>query len=165
MLCWGRWLRMLCWGHQPISQKWLNFIVFHSERTLRLSALCLEKNSANYTVWHYRRQCIEALGKDQDEAFIRGDLQFAARMGGANPKSYQLWYHRQALLEKISIEHFGTSELEYIAEVLEADSKNYHAWSLRQWVVLQLSKNSEDAWQKELDFGELWFRSELQQCT
>jgi hypothetical protein len=98
---------------------------------------------------------MEALGKDQDEDFVRADLDFTARLGGANPKSYQIFYHRQALLENVSMEHFGKLELDYTAEVLTADSKNYHAWTLRQWVVTKM--NTEQTWAEELDFGECYF--------
>ena len=63
-------------------------------------------------------------------------------MGGDNPKNYQIWYRRRALLE-MHLEHANESlqqdvwesELDYIAEVLEEDSKNYFTWSHRQWIL------------------------------
>jgi protein farnesyltransferase/geranylgeranyltransferase type-1 subunit alpha len=66
----------------------------------------------------------------------------AASLGGDNPKNYQIWYRRRALLE-MHLEHANESlqqdvwesELDYIAEVLEEDSKNYYAWSHRQWIL------------------------------
>ncbi|KAL7520052.1 LOW QUALITY PROTEIN: hypothetical protein ACHAWX_004804 [Stephanocyclus meneghinianus] len=36
---------------------------------------------------------------EMDEEVIEKDLKFADTLGGTNPKNYQLWYHRRALLE------------------------------------------------------------------
>jgi protein farnesyltransferase/geranylgeranyltransferase type-1 subunit alpha len=122
------------------------------ERTLKLSATCLKLNPANYTVWHFRRQCLQSLGLDQTS--ICQDLDLAANLGGDNPKNYQIWYHRRALLESFpgSLQQvFLESELSYIAQVLEEDSKNYHAWSHRQWIVKTV--NDEQVWVKEIEFG------------
>jgi protein farnesyltransferase/geranylgeranyltransferase type-1 subunit alpha len=95
---------------------------------------------------------------------LNTELLWTATLGGDNPKNYQIWYHRRALLEHyaaayssssnqeeedkhkehkehyhhdhwISITDIGTSELDYIGTVLHVDGKNYHAWSHRQWVV------------------------------
>jgi protein farnesyltransferase/geranylgeranyltransferase type-1 subunit alpha len=96
-------------------------------------------------------------------------------LGGDNPKNYQIWYHRRALLEKhaahaqqqqqqqqnISLRDIGTAELDYIATVLQADGKNYHAWSHRQWVVNKImatnnSDNDEDddnVWRSEMEYA------------
>jgi protein farnesyltransferase/geranylgeranyltransferase type-1 subunit alpha len=81
-------------------------------------------------------------------------LDLAANLGGDNPKNYQIWYHRRALLESFpgSLQQvFLESELSYIAQVLEEDSKNYHAWSHRQWIVKTV--NDEQVWVKEIEFG------------
>jgi len=123
-----------------------------SERSLRLTGLCLRLNPANYTVWHFRRQCLSALGRAEDGGTIQQDLDLAASLGGDNPKNYQIWYHRRALLEKCpSLKDFVKSELEYIADVLDEDGKNYHAWSHRQWVVS--AANDEEQWKSEMDFA------------
>jgi protein farnesyltransferase/geranylgeranyltransferase type-1 subunit alpha len=80
----------------------------HSERSLQLSATCLKLNPANYTVWHYRRACMEKLeyldgsetgDLERTKTKIQEDLTLAAQLGGGNPKNYQIWYHRRALLE------------------------------------------------------------------
>ena len=123
-----------------------------AERSLKLSALCLKLNPANYTVWHYRRQCLQSLGIDTEG--VRKDLDLAANLGGGNPKNYQIWYHRRALLEQNPgnlLQDFLEKELEYIAEVLEEDSKNYHAWSHRQWIIQAV--NDEEVWKSEVDYG------------
>lgn len=130
-----------------------------SERTLRLTGLCLKLNPANYSIWHFRRQCLEkTITDDNMGQIIQQDLELAAGLGGANPKNYQIWYHRRALLESVA-ERSGTenfksyvpTELDYVASVLEEDSKNYHAWSHRQWVVR--TANTASQWEKELEFA------------
>lgn len=157
-----------------------------SPRSLKLSATCLKLNPANYTVWHYRRQCLESLGyldvstaaADDDfsnstaKARIQEDLTLAAQLGGSNPKNYQIWYHRRALLDDFhqktktivlgedaavssssALETaFLETELAYIADVLEEDSKNYHAWSHRQWLIRTV--NQPAVWDRELEYGE-----------
>jgi len=65
----------------------------------------------------------------------------ASKLGGSNPKNYQVWYHRRSLLEQSfsdmksdsdsdteggSVLELVNEELEYIAGVLAEDSKNYH---------------------------------------
>ena len=69
----------------------------------------------------------------------------ASKLGGSNPKNYQVWYHRRSLLEQSfsdmksdsdsdtgtdteggSVLELVNEELEYIAGVLTEDSKNYH---------------------------------------
>lgn len=121
-----------------------------SERSLNLSATCLKMNPANYTVWNYRRQCLDSLGMTSDKDSVQRDLDLAASLGGSNPKNYQIWYHRRAMLETHGPREFWEEELSYIAGVLEEDSKNYHAWSYRQWILLTV--DDEAAWERELEF-------------
>lgn len=143
-----------------------------SERFLRLTGLCLKLNPANYTVWHYRRKILSALstskegGKGKDDggffepSLVASDLLLAAKLGGGNPKNYQIWYHRRALLEP-SFEKAGAKddeevlraareELSYVRTVLGEDAKNYHAWSHRQWINRTI--DSSPLWSEEKDF-------------
>lgn len=130
-----------------------------SDRSLRLTWLCLTLNPANYTVWHFRRLCLQALsvGDTTDLERIAPDLQMAVGLGGGNPKNYQLWYHRRSLLEQVSdaatlLSDYLATELEYIQLVLEHDGKNYHAWSHRQWIVKAV--DDETVWKDELAFSD-----------
>lgn len=124
-----------------------------SSRALDLTTLCLQLNPANYTVWHYRRQCLQALDLYNDPQQMNRDLQMAALLGGQNPKNYQIWYHRRAFLEELEEENLTyalKNELTYIANVIQSDGKNYHAWSHRQWVLSAL--NDAEMWAQELEY-------------
>ena len=121
-----------------------------TDRALQLTELCLQHNPANYTVWHFRRLCLEAIGLTDER--VQTDLELAARFGGMNPKNYQIWYHRRALLNSkgLTIDS-ARKELDYIASVLEIDGKNYHSWSHRQWILTTV--NDDTIWADELVFG------------
>jgi Protein prenyltransferase alpha subunit repeat len=72
-----------------ISLSW-SCIVSFTERALKLSATCLKLNPANYTVWHYRRECLNSLGLSSNKASVQKDLDLASALGGGNPKNYQV---------------------------------------------------------------------------
>jgi Protein prenyltransferase alpha subunit repeat len=90
---------------------------------------------------------------------VEYELQLASRLGGANPKTYQIWYHRRAIVEHLhelastkpddSDDNDGAllllllkarinAELEYLRTVVRADGKNYHAWSYRQFLLMMV---------------------------
>lgn len=105
-----------------------------SDRALQLTAICLKLNPANYTVWHFRRLCLEKIGLTEE--VVQRDLELAAQLGGSNPKNYQIAFHRRFLLEASGLDEAkARRELKYIASVLSEDGKNYHMWSSRQWII------------------------------
>lgn len=156
----------------------------HSERTLKLTEVCLKFNPANYTTWHFRRQCLASLSdeiqtkkndNDNHTTFdidrVKYDLELSARLGGSNPKNYQIWYHRRNLLDgsfsqRNSVEDYGqkeiglvSAELEYIKSVFDNDAKNYHAWSHRQWIIKLVDK--DNIWIDEIDYVETLIKDDV----
>lgn len=95
----------------------------HSERALALTEEAARVACSNYAVWQFRREILEALGTD-----LTHDLELAAELLADHPKTYQLWYHREALVRKLNK---PLNELEFCAQAVEEDSKNYHAWAYR----------------------------------
>ena len=114
-----------------------------SERVVKLTSDLLALNAANYTVWKYRRDCLKALCCDWTLEFDYMD-----KFAEDNPKNYQIWYHRRAIVEESGI--FGR-EVPFCNRVFDEDPKNYHAWAHRQWVVKSFN----------LYKGELEYTSEL----
>lgn len=130
----------------------------HSGRALDLTRVCLMHNPANYTTWHFRRQILATFSFPDTHynlSLVRTDLALTSKLGGTNPKNYQIWYHRQSLLEGlVKNDELGVrcanDELKYTAGVFEEDAKNYHAWSHRQWIVLAV--NNPSIWESELTY-------------
>lgn len=146
----------------------------HTERTLNLTSICLQQNPANYTTWHFRRRILATLTSSSpkknivnatssdiiyyDPDRVKTDLALASKLGGVNPKNYQIWYHRQSVLTSLVNDDdevglkWAHDELEYTANVFENDPKNYHSWSHRQWIVRQV--NNEAIWESELVYAD-----------
>lgn len=60
-------------------------------------------NSASYSGWAYRWQCLETLYADDWEA-MRGEHDFLQRIAAINVKNYQLWNHRRQLAFRLGPE-------------------------------------------------------------
>ncbi|KAI5582922.1 hypothetical protein BDE02_07G118900 [Populus trichocarpa] len=112
-----------------------------SPRALQLTHQAILLNPGNYTVWHFRRLILDALGIDLNE-----ELNFMSGISESNPKNYQIWHHRRWIAEKLGTDA-ASKELEFTRRMLSLDAKNYHAWSHRQWVLQALG-----GWENELDY-------------
>lgn len=98
-----------------------------SERALELTTNALRLNAANYTVWQYRREILQALEKDLYE-----ELDYTTGIIHNNSKNYQVWHHRRVIVEWLND---ASKELQLTEEILDIDAKNYHAWQHRQWAI------------------------------
>jgi protein farnesyltransferase/geranylgeranyltransferase type-1 subunit alpha len=119
--------------------------IYHSDerspRALLLTKEAIHMNPGNYTVWHFRRQILEALSED-----LNKELEFVGRIAKANSKNYQIWHHRRWVAEKLGSD-VTMKELKFTQKILSIDAKHYHAWSHRQWVLQALG-----GWEHELDY-------------
>lgn len=114
----------------------------YSPRTLRLTALIIGLNPAHYTVWLYRFQIVRAL-----ELPVPEELIWLNEVALDNLKNYQIWHHRQLLLDHYmpliffdddAVKALARSEAAFLATMLAEDTKNYHVWSYRQYMVRKL---------------------------
>jgi len=75
----------------------------------------------------YRVKILFALNKD-----IRKEIEWLNETALTHLKNYQIWHHRQTLIDKLDS---ADGESEFLAQMFEKDAKNYHVWSYRQWLV------------------------------
>ncbi|CCE65965.1 hypothetical protein TPHA_0N01840 [Tetrapisispora phaffii CBS 4417] len=107
-----------------------------SERALDLTSCVIDLSPAFYTIWNYRFNIVTALMavSGDIEAFLNKELDWLDEVTLNNPKNYQIWSYRQALLEV----HPNASlkrELPVLEMMIDEDTKNYHVWSYRKWCV------------------------------
>nr|XP_036579159.1 farnesyltransferase alpha subunit ram2 [Colletotrichum truncatum]KAF6786645.1 farnesyltransferase alpha subunit ram2 [Colletotrichum truncatum] len=114
----------------------------YSPRCLRLTEHVITLNPAHYTVWLYRFKIVEAL-----EIPVVDEIEWLNEVSLEHIKNYQIWHHRQLLLDHHynrikgspdELKRFGRSETEFLTRMLEEDTKNYHVWSYRQYLVRKL---------------------------
>jgi protein farnesyltransferase/geranylgeranyltransferase type-1 subunit alpha len=115
----------------------------HSQRVLDLTEHIISMNAAHYTVWLYRASTLLALNSDIDE-----ELAWVNEVALENQKNYQIWHHRQLLIDHIypsifsdpaALQKLADSEIEFMTQMFDEDSKNYHVWSYRQYLVRKLN--------------------------
>ncbi|KAF3893789.1 CaaX farnesyltransferase alpha subunit [Trichophyton interdigitale] len=102
-----------------------------SDRALALTEDVIRSNPAHYTVWLYRAQILNALGKD-----LKAELAWLDQLSTQYLKSYQIWHHRQVVMSNESVfPALPEGELEFLAKMFALDSKNYHVWTYRHWLL------------------------------
>jgi protein farnesyltransferase/geranylgeranyltransferase type-1 subunit alpha len=114
----------------------------HSPRVLDLTEHIISLNAAHYTVWLYRASTLLALDSPIDQ-----ELEWINGVALDNQKNYQIWTHRQTLIDHLypsissdpaAVQALADSESAFMAEMFDEDAKNYHVWSHRQYVVRKL---------------------------
>ncbi|RKP11133.1 hypothetical protein THASP1DRAFT_11968, partial [Thamnocephalis sphaerospora] len=120
----------------------------YSTRALELTGTIIDMNPGHYTVWLYRKDIVFALDLD-----FQQELDFVESVANETPKCYQLWHHRQVIIEKLGD---ASQELAFIERVLNGDPKNFHAWSYRQWVI-----KTFNLWDGELAFVDQLLDSDI----
>ncbi|KAH6955552.1 hypothetical protein DER45DRAFT_573469 [Fusarium avenaceum] len=114
-----------------------------SPRSLRLTEHVISMNPAHYTVWLFRFKIISVL-----KLSIPDEIIWLNEVALANLKNYQIWNHRQLLMDYYyplieedsqTVRKLARSETQFITTMLEEDAKNYHVWSYRQYLVSKLS--------------------------
>lgn len=133
----------------------------HSPRVLTLTSHIISLNAAHYTVWLYRATTLLALN-----ASVSKELEWVNDIALDNQKNYQIWHHRQLLVDHFyssisgdqdKIEELARSEVSFMNEMFEEDSKNYHVWSYRQYLVRKLDLFNAE----ELRSTEEWLRKDI----
>ncbi|KAI1084109.1 protein prenylyltransferase [Whalleya microplaca] len=114
----------------------------HSPRCLKLTEHIISLNPAHYTVWLYRFAIISALNIS-----ISSELAWLNEVSLTHIKNYQIWHHRQLLLDHLypaistspeEVAALAATEREFLTKMLELDTKNYHVWCYRQYLVRKL---------------------------
>jgi protein farnesyltransferase/geranylgeranyltransferase type-1 subunit alpha len=64
---------------------------------------------------------------------LGGELDFIDNIVEANQKNYQIYHHRQAIVEEMSKRGLADfeRELNWTEQLIDEDQKNYHVWSYR----------------------------------
>lgn len=126
-----------------------------SVRALRLNSRAIELSPAFYTAWNYRFRIIEHLLKEENllqeghdaSYLLNKELDWLDEFTLNNPKNYQIWSYRQAVLTQLHPHATFAREHPIIDLMLDDDTKNYHVWSYRNWCCSHFKTYGE-----EMDF-------------
>ena len=115
----------------------------YSSRVMDLTEHVISMNAAHYTVWLYRASTFFAL-----KLPVETEIDWINSVALDNPKNYQIWHHRQLLIDYLyqtasdnpaKLQALADSELEFMTQMFDEDSKNHHVWSYRQYLVRKLN--------------------------
>jgi protein farnesyltransferase/geranylgeranyltransferase type-1 subunit alpha len=139
----------------------------YSPRALDLTEHIISMNAAHYTVWLYRASILFALNFSIDK-----ELEWMNNVALDNQKNYQIWHHRQILIDHVyptissdpaKVQALIDSELAFMGEMFDEDAKNYHVWSYRQYFVRKFNtfneselKSIEDLLRRDVRNNSAW---------
>lgn len=123
-----------------------------SVRALRLNSKAIELSPAFYTAWNYRFRIIEHLLKEENllqeshdaSYLLNKELDWLDEFTLNNPKNYQIWSYRQAVLTQLHPHATFSREHPIMDLMLDDDSKNYHVWSYRNWCCSHFKTYGEE---------------------
>jgi protein farnesyltransferase/geranylgeranyltransferase type-1 subunit alpha len=133
----------------------------YSPRVLKLTEHVISMNAAHYTVWLYRATTLFALNSS-----IPAEIAWINEVALDNQKNYQIWHHRQLLIDHLydaissdpeALQALVESEVKFMTEMFDEDSKNYHVWTYRTYFVRKLDLFNE----MELQSIEALLRSDV----
>lgn len=81
------------------------------------------------------------------------ELNFVDQFSDDNPKNYQIWYHRRAIVDTMNN---ASREISFCDRVLMADAKNYHCWAHRQYIVKKYC-----LWDGELERTDILIKEDI----
>jgi protein farnesyltransferase/geranylgeranyltransferase type-1 subunit alpha len=120
----------------------------YSKRCLKLTEHIISMNPAHYTVWLYRFSIIQHL-----DIPLLDELAWLDEVALDHQKNYQIWHHRQLLLDHYyptikdtqdEVKRFAKKERDFMMEMFAEDAKNYHVWTYRQYAVRRLGMWDDD---------------------
>ncbi|KAG0267848.1 CAAX geranylgeranyltransferase alpha subunit [Actinomortierella ambigua] len=90
-----------------------------SERALELTKMIIELSPSHYTVWYYRQTLLKALDKDMTE-----ELEWNGEMAIEHLKSYQIWHHRQVVVDHLSGKLLASEGIDTSSSPAETEKKS-----------------------------------------
>lgn len=131
----------------------------YSHRVLELTSHIISLNPAHYTVWLYRASTLFSL-----DLSVAEELEWVNEVALENQKNYQIWHHRQLLIDHLvptlsptGFKKLEESEREFMTQMFHQDGKNYHVWSYRQYLCRKLDMFNEE----EIQSIELLLRKDI----
>lgn len=109
-------------------------------QSLQQSEPAISVNPNDYNLWWFRRRCLEQLNELNESnkpTALQLELDRVGEVLFKHQKSYQLWYHRRWLVDRLlNIQpSLAEEEIDAIELLADEDTKNHNYWEYRQWLV------------------------------